>query len=332
MLGERVSVQSVLKRIDAEEGRPLRLTVYNARHRMNRGKEVYIQPARSNSSLPLLGLGLHFASFEDSLCSPLRVLGVFTNSPAERAGLRAGSDYILGDDRGAYRGVSDLIMGAEEHLGSSLSLFVFNKDTETIRKVNLQPRDDWGGDGCLGCDVGSGFLHRVPFSRTAKDVVAAAAAAAAAPAAATAAAAGDESDRSICLQPQQQQNYQQQQQQQQDLSAAATAAAAAAAAAAGLGMAPMDASDPAAADMLTSCLLLPTTNSPLRDPAFVGSSAADLQWGRSGNLQQQQQQQQQQQPQQQQQNTVEQLLQERSAAFADNAKSACEARSSFSFA
>ncbi|CDJ65414.1 hypothetical protein, conserved, partial [Eimeria necatrix] len=46
-----VSVQSVLKRIDAADGRPIHLTVYNARHRMNRGKGLGgVHPARASSS------------------------------------------------------------------------------------------------------------------------------------------------------------------------------------------------------------------------------------------------------------------------------------------
>ncbi|KAL8273138.1 hypothetical protein Esti_002896 [Eimeria stiedai] len=270
-----VSVQSVLKRVDAAEGRPIRLTVYNARHRMNR--EVYIQPTRSASSLLQLGLSLQFCPFEVALCSPLRVLGVLPNSPAEKAGLHAGEDYILGDDKGAFRGVSDLIMGAEEHLGSSLSLYVFNKETEQVRTVVLQPCDTWGGNGCLGCDVGSGFLHRVPFSKAAKDVDAAAAnAAAAATAAATAAApaapAGAAEKPAYPTFPayhapqhllQQQLPLHQLLPAESDAAASAPPAAAAAAA-------------EAEGDMLASCLLLPTTNSPLRDPSFAGGS-----WGAS---------------------------------------------------
>lgn len=269
-----VSVQSVLKRMDAAEGRPIRLTVYNARHRMNR--EVYIQPARAASSLILLGVALQFSPFEEALSSPLRVLGVLKNSPAEKAGLHAGTDYILGDDKGAFRGVSDLIIGAEEQLGSSLPLFVFNKETETIRRVVLQPCDNWGGNGCLGCDVGSGFLHRVPFSRAAKDIDAATTTSATS-------AAGDVGGfpASPDYDAQQQQPQQQQDQLllQQLVSVeshtdpSATSVSTATAAAAALGMAPHAVSDPAT-DMLASCLLLPTTNCPLRDPTFPGA-----QWG-----------------------------------------------------
>lgn len=41
-------------------------------------------------------------------------------------------------------------------------LLVFNLDQETVREVNVTPDFEWGGQGCLGCDVASGALHRIP--------------------------------------------------------------------------------------------------------------------------------------------------------------------------
>lgn len=28
----------------------------------------------------------------------------------------------------------------------------------------MTPNDGWGGEGCLGCDIGYGYLHRIPTS------------------------------------------------------------------------------------------------------------------------------------------------------------------------
>lgn len=64
--------------------------------------------------------------------------------------------------QGAYRGVFDLIAGAEEHLGSSLSLFVFNKERECVRNVALQPCDDWGGEGWWVAVVAAALAAFVP--------------------------------------------------------------------------------------------------------------------------------------------------------------------------
>lgn len=326
------SVQSVLKRIDAAEGRPIRLTVYNARHRMSR--EVYIQPARASSSLVLLGVSLQFASFDEALTSPLRVLRVRAGSPAEKAGLKEGADYILGDDKGAYRGVSDLIAGAEEHLGSSLSLFVFDKEKESVRGVVLQPCDDWGGEGCLGCDVGSGFLHRVPFSKTVGELDAAAAAAAAGAALADAIGAPGFSDTPGHEPPPQQELQQDSRPQAPTEAKPLDRGAPAAAAAAESGMLLQETADPSAT-VLGSCLLLPTTNSPLRDPSFpcallggpvgsidtTGNLTSDG-FGASGGTGSDGASEQHQHHHQQQEAAIEQQLQQRANEFSDNAKSA----------
>lgn len=33
---------------------------------------------------------------------------------------------------------------------------------EELREITIVPDFEWGGEGCLGCDVGSGMLHWVP--------------------------------------------------------------------------------------------------------------------------------------------------------------------------
>ena len=42
-------------------------------------------------------------------------------------------------------------------------LLVFNIDQEIVRETNVIPDFEWGGEGCLGCDVASGALHRIPL-------------------------------------------------------------------------------------------------------------------------------------------------------------------------
>lgn len=32
-------------------------------------------------------------------------------------------------------------------------------------QVSLTPNSAWGGEGCLGCDIGYGYLHRIPGDR-----------------------------------------------------------------------------------------------------------------------------------------------------------------------
>lgn len=45
-----------------------------------------------------------------------------------------------------------------------VQLYVYNVDMDCVREVTLTPNSAWGGDGCLGCDIGYGYLHRIPVS------------------------------------------------------------------------------------------------------------------------------------------------------------------------
>eukprot|EP00967_Tisochrysis_lutea_P093034 scaffold134385_cov40-Tisochrysis_lutea.AAC.3 len=46
-----------------------------------------------------------------------------------------------------------------------MRLYVYNARTESMREVTITPDQAWGGDGCLGCGVGSGYLHLLPRRR-----------------------------------------------------------------------------------------------------------------------------------------------------------------------
>lgn len=43
-----------------------------------------------------------------------------------------------------------------------VKLLVYNLDQDLVRETSVTPDFDWGGEGCLGCDVASGALHRIP--------------------------------------------------------------------------------------------------------------------------------------------------------------------------
>lgn len=44
-------------------------------------------------------------------------------------------------------------------------LYVYNAGTEDVREVLITPDRMWGGEGCLGCGVGAGYLHALPHRR-----------------------------------------------------------------------------------------------------------------------------------------------------------------------
>lgn len=43
-----------------------------------------------------------------------------------------------------------------------MKLVVFSAKTEELREIVIVPDFEWGGEGCLGCDVGSGMVHWIP--------------------------------------------------------------------------------------------------------------------------------------------------------------------------
>ncbi len=43
-----------------------------------------------------------------------------------------------------------------------MKLIAFNLKREDLREIVIVPDFEWGGEGCLGCDVGSGMIHWIP--------------------------------------------------------------------------------------------------------------------------------------------------------------------------
>jgi len=41
---------------------------------------------------------------------------------------------------------------------------VYNTISNVIRLVNITPNSNWGGEGSIGCNVGYGYLHRIPIT------------------------------------------------------------------------------------------------------------------------------------------------------------------------
>lgn len=84
------------------------------------------------------------------------------SSPAEIAGLKPFSDYIIGADSVMHES-EDFFTLIEAHEGRSLKLYVYNVNDDTCREVNITPNHNWGGEGSLGCGIGYGYLHRIPI-------------------------------------------------------------------------------------------------------------------------------------------------------------------------
>ncbi|CAB3242165.1 unnamed protein product [Arctia plantaginis] len=125
-------------------------------------REVMITPSANWGGQGLLGVSIRFCSFEGANENVWHVLEVHPSSPAELAGLRPFSDYIIGADSIMHES-EDLFTLIEAHEGRALKLYVYNVNDDTCREVHITPNHNWGGEGSLGCGIGYGYLHRIPL-------------------------------------------------------------------------------------------------------------------------------------------------------------------------
>ncbi|KAF9359572.1 hypothetical protein BGX26_012016 [Mortierella sp. AD094] len=146
----------------ASEDKPMTLDVYSTREQTLRKVEMTPTRKWGNGEDGLIGCSIRFCLFDTINDIVWHVLDIAPESPAEEAGLRAHSDYIIGTPLGVTRGEGDLYELIEEHIGEPLPLHVYNVDTDEVREVVIVPNEEWGGEGLLGCDVGYGYLHRLP--------------------------------------------------------------------------------------------------------------------------------------------------------------------------
>jgi len=135
------------------------MTVYSSKSQTIR--EVFITPSTLWGGQGLLGVSIRFCSFEGANENVWHILEVSSGSPAEIAGLRQFSDYIIGADSVLHES-EDLFSLIEAHEGRPLKLYVYNTETDHCREVTITPNGAWGGEGSLGCGIGYGYLHRIP--------------------------------------------------------------------------------------------------------------------------------------------------------------------------
>lgn len=154
--------QTFTKIIQESEGGMVKMKVFNTR--VHDVREVTVLPRR------WAGTGLLGATVRHDVADPgenhgIRVLDVFQNSPAARAGLVSFQDFMLGTPDRVFHDCDDLAEVLLSNLGKQLHVYVYNITTELIREVTLEPNNHWGGEGCIGCGTGTGLLHRLPGSR-----------------------------------------------------------------------------------------------------------------------------------------------------------------------
>jgi hypothetical protein len=147
--------------ISEHEAKDLELIVYNSKR--DETRSCTIKPTRDWGGNGLLGITIRFDSFENAHENVIHILTVKPNSPADRAGINPGEDYILGTAEAVFHDMDELAMCFEANINKPIGIYVYSATTGEVRVVSLTPRMDWGGYGLLGCDVGHGYLHRLPL-------------------------------------------------------------------------------------------------------------------------------------------------------------------------
>lgn len=150
------------EKVKACENGVAKLTVYSCRAHNTR--EVVVMP-RAWAGTGILGATVRYDTVDPVECNGIRVLEVFPNSPAAYAGLVPFQDYMLGTGTAIFHDIDELVEQLHSNLNQKMSLYTYNSDSETVREISIVPNNDWGGDGCMGCDIGTGLLHRIPVTR-----------------------------------------------------------------------------------------------------------------------------------------------------------------------
>jgi len=143
-------------------GKPISLLVYNLRTEKTR--EAIIIPSNTWGGNGLVGISIRFSSFEHTLELVWHILDVYMESPASEAKLHSRTDYIVGTPDQLFTDSEDFFLHVSTNMNKPVQYYVYNSLSDDVRLVTLTPNKDWGGAGSLGCDVGYGYLHRIPNS------------------------------------------------------------------------------------------------------------------------------------------------------------------------
>jgi GRASP55/65 PDZ-like domain len=131
---------------------------------------VYLTPSDGWGGAGLLGVTIRLDNYAGAEDRFIRVLSVDTDngsSPASVAGLLGdGNDFILGTTHHTINSLSHFAQLLNDNMDRVIELYVYNSSTDVVRVVPLLPSYEWnknGGKGLLGAEVGTGYLHRLPY-------------------------------------------------------------------------------------------------------------------------------------------------------------------------
>ena len=110
----------------------------------------------------MLGVTIRLDNYAGAEERLIRVLTVEPKSPAAVAGLVPEKDFILGTTHQTLDSSDSLAELLYQNIDQVVEFYVYNSDSDLVRTVVLMPTYSWGGEGLLGAEVGTGYLHRLP--------------------------------------------------------------------------------------------------------------------------------------------------------------------------
>lgn len=78
----------------------------------------------------------------------------------------AEDDYLIACPDLLLRSEDEFYQLITQNIRRQVKLIAFNLKREDLREIVIVPDFEWGGEGCLGCDVGSGMVHWIPKKTT----------------------------------------------------------------------------------------------------------------------------------------------------------------------
>ena len=158
---------SFVRAIQESKGKEMHLVVFNT-HTLET-RETTLCPADDWGGTGLLGITIRFDLAHALDKHTLHVLEVYPSSPASEAGLDSYNDYVLGVGDLLFDGPDDFGEIILLNQGRPVRLFVYSALSQSVREVMITPNEHWGGEGCMGAGVGSGYLHTLPPRRRRRD-------------------------------------------------------------------------------------------------------------------------------------------------------------------
>lgn len=139
--------QPIIKQqLNSLDDGPHDFIVYSTKSRAHRG--ITIVPIVGGSRL---GMKLKLCDYSKSPKNVYQILDMYTvsfrnpDSPASIAGLIAHDDFVIATTMTKHKlDFQELI---RDNIGKFVELYVYNTVQDSIRRVLIEPRDDWGGVG-----------------------------------------------------------------------------------------------------------------------------------------------------------------------------------------